>query len=65
MLPPHPNPAIDTYDDHRMAMAFAPAAFRFPGIEIKEVAVVDKSYPLYWDDLHKAGFTLTVPDLKE
>ena len=65
MLPPHPNPAIDTYDDHRMAMAFAPAAFRFPGIEIKEVAVVDKSYPLYWDDLHKAGFTLTEPKIKE
>lgn len=52
------SPVIGTYDDHRMAMAFAPAAFRFPGIEIADTAVVDKSYPRYWDDLGLAGFTL-------
>lgn len=52
------HPIIDTYDDHRMAMAFAPAAFRFPGIEIADTTVVDKSYPRYWDDLGLAGFSL-------
>jgi 3-phosphoshikimate 1-carboxyvinyltransferase len=47
---------IDTYDDHRMAMAFAPAAIMFPGLRINEPQVVTKSYPQYWDDLQKAGF---------
>ena len=56
---PQPHPVITTYDDHRMAMAFAPAAFRFPGITIRDIAVVDKSYPHYWDDLRKAGFSLS------
>ena len=56
---PDASPVIQTYDDHRMAMAFAPAAFRFPGITIADTAVVDKSYPGYWDDLARAGFTLT------
>jgi len=41
-----------------MAMAFAPAAFLFPGIKIKDISVVDKSYPNYWKDLCKAGFSL-------
>lgn len=49
---------IDTFDDHRMAMAFAPAAIKFPGIIINNVEVVSKSYPLYWTDLQNAGFTL-------
>ena len=48
---------IKTYDDHRMAMAFAPAAFRFPGIVIDDAGVVSKSYPTFWDELRKAGFT--------
>lgn len=52
------NPVIDTYDDHRMAMAFAPAAIKFPGIIIDEPKVVTKSYPNYWTDLEKAGFTI-------
>ncbi len=55
---PEAHPVIRTYDDHRMAMAFAPASFRFPGIEIADTAVVDKSYPDYWTDLTRAGFTL-------
>ncbi len=55
---PETNPIIDTYDDHRMAMAFAPAAICFPGIVIDEPGVVSKSYPRYWDDLKKAGFTI-------
>ena len=55
------HPAIDTYDDHRMAMAFAPAAFRFPGITIANPEVVDKSYPRYWEHLRQVGFTLDTP----
>lgn len=47
---------IDTYDDHRMAMAFAPAAIMFPGLRINEPQVVTKSYPQYWEDMQKAGF---------
>ena len=47
---------IDTYDDHRMAMAFAPAAIMFPGLRINEPQVVTKSYPQFWADLQKAGF---------
>ena len=47
---------IDTYDDHRMAMAFAPAAFHFPEVIINNPQVVTKSYPQYWDHLRQAGF---------
>ncbi len=52
-------PEIDTYGDHRMAMAFAPLAVFIPGIVIKDIEVVGKSYPGYWDALRSAGFTLT------
>ncbi len=55
---PDENPVIDTYDDHRMAMCFAPAAIYFPGIQIEDPKVVSKSYPKYWDDLKAAGFTI-------
>lgn len=51
-------PQIDTYQDHRMAMAFAPVAVFCPGIVIRDIEVVSKSYPGYWDDLRAAGFTL-------
>lgn len=44
------TPSIHTYDDHRMAMAFAPAGFISP-IIIEEPDVVVKSYPGYWKDL--------------
>lgn len=47
------KPVIKTYDDHRMAMAFAPAALR-QKLEIKHPEVVSKSYPDFWEDLHKA-----------
>ena len=47
---------IKTYSDHRMAMAFAPLALKFGGIIIEEPAVVSKSYPLFFNDLEKAGF---------
>ncbi|MGL5981352.1 MAG: 3-phosphoshikimate 1-carboxyvinyltransferase [Phocaeicola sp.] len=49
---------IDTYEDHRMAMAFAPASLVLPHIVINEPHVVSKSYPSYWTDLVKAGFSL-------
>lgn len=56
---PDENPAIDTYEDHRMAMAFAPAAIFFPGLRINNPKVVSKSYPKYWEDLKKAGIEIT------
>jgi len=49
------NVNIHTYDDHRMAMAFAPLAF-VSDLVIEEPSVVNKSYPGYWNDLKKAGF---------
>lgn len=56
---PESRPLIATYEDHRMAMAFAPAALAFPeGVRIADPGVVGKSYPRYWDDLRKAGFTI-------
>lgn len=50
---------INTYEDHRMAMAFAPAAILYPGIKIDNPHVVSKSYPHFWDDMRRAGFTIT------
>jgi len=50
-----PMQAINTYNDHRMAMAFAPAAWRFGEIEISDPSVVNKSYPGFWDDLSIVG----------
>ena len=50
--------AIDTYEDHRMAMAFAPACLVMDNICINNPHVVSKSYPRYWDDLRAAGFTI-------
>lgn len=50
--------AIDTYEDHRMAMAFAPACVVMPEIRINNPQVVSKSYPYYWEDLKKAGFII-------
>ena len=56
---PQTNPHIATFCDHRMAMAFAPAAVRFPGIVIDDIEVVSKSYPDYWLHLKQAGFSIT------
>jgi 3-phosphoshikimate 1-carboxyvinyltransferase len=47
---------VDTYDDHRMAMAFAPLALLIPQVEIEDADVVEKSYPAFWKDLEKMGF---------
>lgn len=55
-------PSFATYDDHRMAMAFAPVAIFIPGIIIENAEVVSKSYPRYWDDLRAAGFVVKEVD---
>lgn len=55
---PEANPVIATYEDHRMAMAFAPAAMRVPSLRIADPQVVSKSYPGYWKDLQQAGFEI-------
>lgn len=55
---PEAQPVIQTYEDHRMAMAFAPAALRFPEMYIAEPQVVSKSYPAYWENLKQAGFQI-------
>lgn len=47
---------IQTYEDHRMAMAFAPLALVCPAIRIENASVVSKSYPKFWDDLKEVGF---------
>lgn len=47
---------INTYDDHRMAMAFAPLA-TMTDITIENASVVQKSYPSFWEDMEKAGFS--------
>ena len=49
--------AIDTYHDHRMAMAFAPLGIKVP-ISINDADVVSKSYPTFWDDLRSLGFSV-------
>ncbi|MGO1867239.1 MAG: 3-phosphoshikimate 1-carboxyvinyltransferase [Sphingobacterium sp.] len=47
---------IDTYEDHRMAMAFAPLALVFDHVQIQEPSVVEKSYPMFWEHLKDQGF---------
>jgi len=49
---------IDTYEDHRMALAFAPLALKVPGLKINHPEVVTKSYPRFWEDLEIAGFSV-------
>ena len=51
---------INTYEDHRMAMAFAPLALMIPEVEIEDAEVVEKSYPAFWKDLEKVGFEVDV-----
>ena len=51
------NCSISTYNDHRMAMAFAPLALKIP-LQIEESSVVSKSYPDFWNDLRKLNFEI-------
>lgn len=59
---PEESPVIATYEDHRMAMAFAPACLVLPQIQIDEPKVVSKSYPAYWENLKEAGFEIQIAD---
>ena len=54
-------PTFATYEDHRMAMAFAPLAL-LGGIEVEEPLVVGKSYPDFWKDLESIGFQVRAKD---
>ncbi len=51
-------PLIETYHDHRMALAFAPMAIAGYQIQINDPVVVTKSYPAFWDDIKSAGFSV-------
>ena len=53
----NPNVCISTYQDHRMAMAFAPLSLKVP-IIIENTEVVSKSYPNFWEDIKQIGFTI-------
>lgn len=50
-------PTLETYNDHRMAMCMAPLAQIYP-IRINNEMVVEKSYPTFWEDWTKLGFTI-------
>src|SRR5690606_8520137 len=50
----HPNICVESYDDHRMAMAFAPLCLK-TNLAINDASVVSKSYPNFWEDLQKLG----------
>lgn len=48
--------SVDTYNDHRMALAFAPLALKVP-LKIKDAGVVSKSFPGYWENLRELGIS--------
>ena len=52
------NTTIATYQDHRMAMAFAPLALK-TSLVIEDAEVVSKSYPTFWNDLKSIGFQIS------
>lgn len=56
---PEEKPEIATYHDHRMAMAFAPAALKHPGLTILDKEVVKKSFPDYWNQLESLDVKLS------
>lgn len=49
---------IETYNDHRIAMAFTPLAMLFTQLRLNDIHAVSKSYPAYFDDISKAGITV-------
>ena len=53
------NVTISTYDDHRMAMAFAPLALK-TNLFIEDSEVVSKSYPDFWNDLKRIGIKIKI-----
>jgi 3-phosphoshikimate 1-carboxyvinyltransferase len=64
LIPPLKKPQgtvrIATHHDHRMAMSFAPLSIVYPGLQIDNKDVVNKSYPRFWDDLQSLGFRLNL-----
>lgn len=52
------EPVFDTYEDHRMALAFAPVSLLQGGVRINHPEVVSKSYPQYWEHLKSVGFKI-------
>ena len=61
---PSMESGIDTYEDHRMALAFAPLAIKHQGLIINNPEVVTKSYPHFWTSLQEAGFEIEVESEK-
>lgn len=57
-LEKQPLAEIETYHDHRMALAFAPACQTTGEVAILDPMVITKSYPGYWEDLKKVGFVI-------
>ena len=55
--------SVETYNDHRMAMAFAPLGLKTT-LQINDAEVVSKSYPQFWEDLKSIGFQLEVTEAK-
>tara|TARA_X000000368_G_scaffold312733_1_gene250409 strand:+ start:56 stop:1102 length:1047 start_codon:yes stop_codon:yes gene_type:complete len=55
----HQSKIIDTYNDHRMAMSFAPLCLKFEELQINNAEVVSKSYQNFWEDLKKGGFKIS------
>ena len=55
---PDHSMGIDTYEDHRMALSFAPLSIKVGEIIVNNPYVVTKSYPHYWEDLKDAGFDI-------
>lgn len=51
---PETDPLIETFDDHRIAMAFAPVRLRQPGLRIERPEVVEKSFPDFWEQFSRA-----------
>ncbi|TAE60471.1 MAG: hypothetical protein EAZ89_01495 [Bacteroidetes bacterium] len=51
--------SVETYEDHRMAMAFAPMALLQPQLLIRHHEVVEKSYPSFWQHVEQANIRLT------
>lgn len=56
---PEHRPIIETYEDHRMAMAIAPLCLPFGPLIIENPVVVEKSYPMFWEDLAELGFRVS------
>ncbi|MAU26720.1 MAG: hypothetical protein CMH45_04865 [Muricauda sp.] len=51
------NVSVDTYNDHRMAMAFAPLAMK-TSFFVNDAEVVSKSYPDFWRDMARLGLRI-------